>query len=127
MLILLTLFMREITVHKWNETTPAGTVAKLSTTSIIGILLDTAAKTEKLIGFSWAQKYQAIVKAANDAEKSGIMILEETEYKTVITYVDKYTPAAWGRSPDAMYALELIKDAEKVNTQPKPKAKPKTK
>lgn len=119
--------MREIVVHKWTETTPSGTVANLSTTSVIGILLDTAAKTERLIGFEWARKYQSIVKAANDAEETGIMILEEAEYKTICGYVDKYTPAIWGRSPDAMYAIGLIKDAKKVDTQPKPKPKTKAK
>lgn len=118
--------MREIAVHKWNETTPAGTVANLSTISIIGILLDTAAKAENLIGFNWARKYQAIIKAANDAEVGGIMILEEAEYKIICGYIDKYTPAIWGRSPDAMYAIELIKNAEKVDTQQKPKPKTKT-
>jgi len=119
--------MREIEVHKWNETTPAGTTANLSTTSIIGILLDTAARAESLMGFNWARKYQAIVKAANDAEDSGTMILEESEYKTICTYIEKYTPAMWGRSPDAMYAIALIKDAEKVNTQQKPKTETKAK
>ena len=111
--------MREIVVHKWSETTPAGTVASLSTGTVIGILLDAAGKTENLMGFEWARKYQAIVKAVNDSEKTDIIILEETEYKTVCGYVDKYTPAIWGRSPDAMYALGLIKDAKKVDTQPK--------
>ena len=119
--------MREIRIHKWTEMTPAGAPANLSTGTIIGILLDTAAKAEKLIGFEWARKYQAIAKAVNDSQEGEVMFLEEAEYKKVCEYVDKYTPAIWGRSPDAMYALGLIKDSKKVDTSPKPKSKTKAK
>ena len=110
--------MRKIEVTKWKEHLPdgEGNLVENDVDLLIAInMLLSAKKPETLPrGLDKFRTFTRLGKAFDEAEKTGILTLEEADYVFLKKIIESDIPSTWGMNSDISTAFELFLNAEEV-------------
>ncbi len=104
--------MKVIALKKWAEKV-GEEEHKVSTADLVNTIMNLATQQENLKGFENVRKMNRIGSALDAAEKNGRLAFLDEDYDLIKGFVEKYTPANWGRNKEIMDALESIMNATK--------------
>ena len=112
--------MRKIKIGKWMSKVPiyengtvVGTEDKDETLlDAINVLIANKKPEEMPRGLDNFRTMSRLSKAFEKANKSGILELEETDYKFIKDDLEKNIPSAWGMNQNIMKAVEDFLDAK---------------
>ena len=103
--------MRKIKLVKWKETVE-GKEIDTDTTSLLDMIIKMQKPESMPRGLSNFRIMNRLDKAFKKAKKTGIIELEETDYKFLNDVIDSDVPAIWGQIPKATEAIELFIEAK---------------
>lgn len=112
--------MKSIENKKWTEKVVRMVDGKqvveelpASLITALGTLMSVAKQEDVPKGFSQFRSYSRIAKAFDQAEKSGTLELDDSDYILLKSLVDKNCPATWAFKPEIVEAVEAFMDADK--------------
>ena len=100
--------MKIINIMKWTGKDQEENEVKEDTIQLISIILNIGAQKENLVGFENMRKIYRISKALDEATDS--IKFEEVDWTLIVDFINKYTPAIWGKNQDIIKAIEEIKN-----------------
>lgn len=113
--------MRKIKIEKWKSNVPkyddegkvVGTTEKDETLlDAINVLIANKKPEDMPRGLDNFRTMSRLSKAFIKAEKSGILELEEVDYKFIKDDLEKNIPSAWGMNQNIMNAVEEFLNAK---------------
>lgn len=108
--------MRTIKVETWEAPLPNGKTEKEGTLLLFNALIMMKRPEEMPKGIAQFRMFTRIGTAFENAEKSGELKLEETEYNLLKSSIEKDIPAAWGMNKNIILAIDSFLNAkEEVN------------
>lgn len=103
--------MRKIPVTEWDAKTPDGAVIKENSLQILSILVINKKPEDMPRGFESFKLFNKLTKAFEDAEKSKLLVLEETEYKFLKNTIERDIPSNWGGKKEIVEAVDNFYNA----------------
>jgi hypothetical protein len=104
--------MRKIKVAKWKATNSDGTEIEETLLSALSVLISMKKPEDIPRGLDKFRLYGRLAKAFESAETSGILQLEEAEYKFLKDTIEKDIPSIWGSNKDISEAINSFLDAK---------------
>ncbi len=104
--------MRRIPVSKWSECGPDGETHEVTLLNALALLLNGLRPEKVPRGFDAFRMFTRISRAFERAEKSGELVLEETEYHFLRRILESEIPAVWGSNKDVTLAIEAFMEAK---------------
>lgn len=112
--------MRKIKIQTWKETVPkfegentVGTEdVDWNLIKSLNILLQNKKPEEMPRGLDKFRLFGRLIKAFDKAEKSGILELEEVDYKFLKESIEKDIPSFWARNPNVLKSVEEFLDCK---------------
>ena len=104
--------MREIEVKKWVGKNPEGNDVEESTLGALNILISGQKPEEIPRGIDKFRLFGRLAKAFDKADKSGVLVLEESDYSFVKKAVEKNIPSVWAMNNDINEAITIFLNAE---------------
>lgn len=98
--------MKELKIVKWKVKTPEGKEIDESFLSIVNALINNKNPAELPKGLEQFRLFGRIAKAFDEAEKTGVLKLEDTDYTFLKTLIEKDIPSFWGTNVDISKAVE---------------------
>jgi hypothetical protein len=98
--------MRKIAIIKWKAKLPDGTEVEESLLSILSVLISNKKPEEMPRGLDKFRLFNRLSKAFENAETSGTLELEETEYRFLRETVEKDIPSIWGSNKNISQAID---------------------
>ena len=106
--------MRKIKVLKWKGKDTKGQVVEENTILMLTVLINNKGPDTMPRGIDNFRLMHRLSKAIDKAEKTGTLILEETEYLFVKKLIETDVPSSWGMNQNILDAVELILNPEEV-------------
>ena len=107
--------MRKIEIKKWKAKDADGNEIEESLLKALSLLISAKKPEELPRGLDKFRLYNRLAKAFDKAEKSGILELEEVDYKFLKDTVEKDVPSIWGSNADINEAIESFLEAKSEN------------
>jgi hypothetical protein len=104
--------MRKILVEKWKVKTPEGLEIDESILSVLNALISSKKPEELPRGLDNFRLMKRLVTAFDKAEESGILELEEPEYKFLKSMMEKDIPSFWGTNENISKAVDNFLEAK---------------
>lgn len=104
--------MRTIKIKTWETSLPNGEVEKEGTLMLLNALIMMKRPEEMPKGIEQFRMFNRIGTAFENAEKSGELKLEETEYNLLKGSIEKDIPAAWGMNKNIILAIDSFLNAK---------------
>ena len=98
--------MRKIQVTKWDASDGNGHMIKEDSLSVLKILLSNKKPGEMPTGLDNFRLFSRLSNAFDNAEKSGILNLEEAEYSFLKKTIEKDVPSVWAMNKNINEAVE---------------------
>jgi len=106
--------MRKIKIETWKAKDRDGKEYDESILTAFNVLINNKKPEEIPRGLDKFRLFNRITKAFTKAEKSGELVLEETDYKFLKEIVEKDIPSVWGANDSILNAIEAFIDAKEV-------------
>lgn len=103
--------MRHIKMVTWTEKVE-GKEVETDTTSLLDMMIKMTKPEDAPRGLSHFRTMNRLDKAFTKAKKTGMLELEETDYKFLSDRIENDVPAIWGAIPKASEAIELFVEAK---------------
>ena len=104
--------MRKVKIEKWKAKDKEGNEYDESILTALNVLINNKKPEEVPRGLDKFRLFSRIAKAFDKAEKSGELVLEESDYKFLKETVDKDIPSNWGANDNILKAVESFVDAK---------------
>lgn len=104
--------MKKIEVKKWKATNSSGEEVMDSNVNLIDFVLTVGSQKEQLLGFSNMRKFRRVSKALDDSEEEGVIELDDEDLELIQSFIEKYSPASWGRNENIMAAVNELMEVE---------------
>jgi len=104
--------MRKVKIEKWKAKDKDGNEYDESILTALNVLINNKKPDEIPKGLDKFRLFSRITKAFEKAEKSGELVLEESDYKFLKETVDKDIPCVWGANDNILKAVESFVDAK---------------
>ena len=104
--------MRRIEVTKWKAKDMQGNETEETLLVALNILIVNKKPEDMPKGLDKFRLFNKLSKAFENAEKSGALVLEESEYKFLKETIEKDIPSSWGMNSSISGAIEAFLDAK---------------
>jgi len=104
--------MRKVKIEKWKAKDREGKEYDESLLTVLNVLINNKKPEEMPRGLDKFRTFSRLIKAFDKAEKSGVLELEETDYKFLKESVEKDIPSIWGANENVSKAVEAFLDAK---------------
>ena len=98
--------MRKIKIGSWKAINPEGKEYNETLLTALNVLIANKKPEEMPRGLEKFRIFNKRSKAFDNAEKSGELVLEETEYKFLKDTMEADIPSIWGTNPNISEAIE---------------------
>lgn len=105
--------MRRIEVKKWSEPTANGVVEQ-NTLKMLEVVFTYVPDKDIPKGFKHFSSFARIGDAFKKAEITGLLELEEAEYKLLKDMVERFVPAGWALNQGIADAVNSFVNADEV-------------
>jgi hypothetical protein len=104
--------MRKIKVEKWEVTNQEGEKVEETLLHVLNALIGNRKPDQMGKGVDGFRVMNRLSKAFDKAEKSGVLELEEVDYKSLKEIVETDIPDVWGLNKNISTAVEAFLGAE---------------
>jgi hypothetical protein len=104
--------MRKIEITKWKATDSEGKEVEESILKILNVLIIGKKPEEIPRGIDKYRLFGRLAKAFDNAEKEGVLVLEETDYSFLKKTMDSDIPSIWALNPSITEAVEAFLNAK---------------
>ena len=104
--------MRKVKIEKWKAKDKDGNEYDESILTALNVLINNKKPDEIPKGLDKFRLFSRITKAFEKAEKSGELVLEESDHKFLKETVEKDIPSVWGANDNILKAVESFLDAK---------------
>lgn len=98
--------MRKIKINNWKAKLPSGEEKEENLLMAFNVLIGNKRPEEIPRGLDKFRLFNRLVKAFDKADKSGELMLEESDYSFLKSMVEKDIPSVWGMNEDLSKAFE---------------------
>ena len=106
--------MKEMKVNKWKAKDNNGNDADDSLLNMMNVLINNKKPEDFPKGLDNFRMFSRLSKAFEKAEQSGILQLEDVDYKFIKDSIVNDIPAVWGMNKNIVNALEEFMSAKDV-------------
>lgn len=103
--------MRKITVNKWKVNFEGKEIEE-SLLSALSVLITSRKPELQPKGLDKFRIYGRLAKAFDKAEETGVLELEESEYKFLKDIIEEDIPSVWGSNKNISQAIDSFLDAK---------------
>jgi len=107
--------MKTTKIEKWSEKLQDGTEVEQTLLKVINTLLSSKDPKTLPRGIEQFRIFGRISKAFEEAEKTGILKLEDSDYNFLKNIVEEDIPANWGAIPNVNKAITAFLEAKDGN------------
>lgn len=98
--------MKKIPIVKWKAKDEKGNDADESILEVFNVLINTKNPAEMPKGLDNFRLMHRIVKAFDEAQKTGELTLEDRDYLFLKNLIEKDIPSIWGSNPNILKAVD---------------------
>ena len=104
--------MKQIKIAKWEVDLPDGKNAQESLLTVLSNLLSAKKPEDMPRGLDKFRLFTRIVKAFDEADKVGLLTLEEADYTFLKNMIETDIPSFWGTNVNITNAVEEFMSAK---------------
>ena len=109
--------MKEMKVNKWKAKDNNGNDADDSLLNMMNVLINNKKPEDFPKGLDNFRMFSRLSKAFEKAEQSGILQLEDVDYKFIKDSIVNDIPAVWGMNKNIVNALEEFMSAKDIQEE----------
>ena len=100
--------MRTIKITKWKATGNEGKEVEESILNVLNVLVIGKKPEDIPRGIDKYRLFGRLAKAFDNAEKEGILVLEEADYSFLKKTIESDVPSVWGLNPSISEAIDAF-------------------
>jgi len=104
--------MRKVKIEKWKVKGPDGKDMDESLLTALNVLIAGKDPKDMPRGLDQFRTMNRLIKAFDKADKSGVLTLEEVDYKFLKDSVEKDIPSIWGGNENISKAIEAFLESK---------------
>lgn len=104
--------MRKIEITKWKATDAEGKEVEESILKVLNILIIGKKPEDIPRGIDKYRLFGRLAKAFDNAEKEGVLILEEADYSFLKKTIESDVPSIWALNPSITEAIDAFLTAK---------------